>query len=161
MKAKEVLALLLEDNLQIAFLESMTGGKLISELVKHPGASKVCQLGLVLYSNEMKEKFTSITRAEIVEFGVVSKEIALLLATNAKRLGRSDIGVGVTGSAGPTAEKGSFVGEVWIGIVFLSKQYFFQLKLGDYSRELIIEKTVVAIYDFLLELLTNYNNSKI
>ncbi len=153
MKSKEVLELLLTENFKIAFAESMTGGVLISELIKHENASKVCELGLVLYSNEMKKQFTNITDNDLNQFGVVSKMIAMMLAENALLSSYANIGVGVTGSAGPTNEPGSKVGEVWVSILFLEEYHNYHFQFGKLDRKMIIEKTANAVYNLLYNIL--------
>lgn len=153
MKSKLVLDLLLEKKLKIAFAESMTGGAVVSELIKHENASKVCELGLVLYSNEMKKRFTNITDKEINQFGVVSKMISMMLAESVLLESYANIGVGVTGSAGPTSEPNSSVGEVWVCFLYLGEYSTYHFQFGNIDRENIIKKTTNAIYSLLYNIL--------
>lgn len=153
MKTKEVLELLLRKNLQIAFAESMTGGAIVSELIKYENASKVCHLGLVLYSNQMKKQFANITDDDLNQHGVVSKMIAVKLAESVLLSSYANIGVGITGSAGPTSEPNSKVGEVWVSILYLNEYFNYHFQFGKIGREMVIEKTTEAIYNLIYNLL--------
>lgn len=155
MITKEVLRILINKNLTIAFAESITGGNLVSSLIKEKDASKVCSFSIVLYSNEMKIKYADITLEDINKYGVVSENIARKLSLAAKRLGSSDIGVGITGSAGPTSEPNSNVGEVWFVIYYLNNFYSYKLQYNNKTRKDIIEETTKEVYEKLYNLLNN------
>lgn len=153
MKSFSVLEKLKRQNLKIAFAESMTGGAVISELIKHPGASDVCELGLVTYSNEMKQELLHITADDIKQYGVVSKMVSMMMAENVSFKAYSNVGVGVTGNAGPMASPQSEVGEVWVSIVILGEMHSYHFQYRDLPREAIINKTTEAIYSLLDKLL--------
>jgi PncC family amidohydrolase len=79
------------------------------------GASQGFKGGLVTYWTEAKEQFG--VPAEIIErYGVVSDETALAMAKAVRELFGTDLGVGITGVAGPAPEDGRPVGEVHIGL---------------------------------------------
>jgi nicotinamide-nucleotide amidase len=85
----------------IATAESCTGGLLAGRLTDRPGSSAYVLGGLVVYSNEMKHDLAGVPMALIERVGAVSAEVAVALADGARaRLG-ADIGVGITGVAGP------------------------------------------------------------
>jgi nicotinamide-nucleotide amidase len=98
----------------IAVAESCTGGLLAARLTNPPGASDYVLGGVVAYSNEVKIAEVGVARATIVRHGAVSSEVAQELAAGARtRLG-AEVGVGITGIAGPgggSEEKP--VGLVW------------------------------------------------
>ena len=103
--------------LTIATAESCTGGLLAARLTERPGSSDYVRGGIVAYSNEVKIAQAGV-RAELIErHGAVSQEVAEALADGARtRLG-ADLGVGITGIAGPgggTEEKP--VGLVWLSV---------------------------------------------
>lgn len=106
------------EGLTIAVAESCTGGLLQGRLTNPPGASRHVLGGIVAYSNEVKVTQVGVARETIERHGAVSEEVARALAEGARaRLG-ADVGVGVTGIAGPTggsAEKP--VGLVWLSVV--------------------------------------------
>ncbi|MFA5719907.1 MAG: CinA family protein [Acholeplasmataceae bacterium] len=153
MKSQSVLEKLKRQNLKIAFAESMTGGSVVSRLIKHGGASEVCELGLVTYSNEMKHEYLDITPDDIKQYGVVSKMISMMMAENVCIKAYSNIGVGVTGNAGPTKSPNSDVGEVWVSIYILGEMHSYHFKYASLQREEIINKTTDAIYSLLDKLL--------
>jgi len=101
----------------IATAESCTGGLLAARLTERPGASEYVKGGIVAYSDEVKISQAGVPRALIEAHGAVSGEVAQALADGARsRLG-AEVGVGVTGVAGPgggTEDKP--VGLVWLSV---------------------------------------------
>ncbi|HEV7203278.1 MAG TPA: competence/damage-inducible protein A [Jatrophihabitans sp.] len=92
---------LLEQGATIATAESCTAGLLAARLTDRPGSSAYVLGGLVVYSNEAKHELAGVDPALIERVGAVSPEVAEALARGARaRLG-ADIGVGITGVAGP------------------------------------------------------------
>src|SRR6478736_1422298 len=106
---------LLDGALTIATAESCTAGGLASRLTDRPGSSAYLLGGLVVYSNEAKSALAGVPADLIERVGAVSPEVALALASGARERLGSDIGVGITGIAGPdggTADKP-------VGLVYL------------------------------------------
>jgi nicotinamide-nucleotide amidase len=101
----------------IATAESCTGGLLAARLTERPGASEYVKGGIVAYSDELKITQAGVPRALIEAHGAVSAEVAQALADGARsRLG-ADVGVGVTGVAGPGGgTKSKPVGLVWLSV---------------------------------------------
>lgn len=101
----------------VATAESCTGGLLAARLTEKPGASDYVKGGIVVYENDAKVKQAGVSAELIEQYGAVSAEVAEALANGARaRLG-ADVGVGVTGIAGPgggTEEKP--VGLVWLSV---------------------------------------------
>jgi nicotinamide-nucleotide amidase len=101
----------------IATAESCTGGLLSARLTERPGSSEVVRGGLVVYSNEAKVTLAGVDPALIERAGAVSEEVAVALADGARAALDADVGVGITGIAGPgggTPEKP--VGLVWLSV---------------------------------------------
>ena len=88
-------------DMQIAVGESCTGGLMTARLTARPGSSGCVQGGVVAYSNEAKEHLLGIEPALIEEHGAVSPEVAEALADGAIARFQAQIGVGITGIAGP------------------------------------------------------------
>ena len=112
-----VLKLLQEKNLTISLAESCTGGLVASRLTDIPGASASLISGVVSYSNESKINILKVREDTIRKYGAVSPQTAEEMAVGAKRLSNTDIGLSITGIAGPdggSAEKP--VGLCYIGI---------------------------------------------
>lgn len=107
---------LTERGMTIATAESCTGGFLAKRLTDVPGASTVIGTGVVTYANAAKEKLLGVPHAVLEAYGAVSSETARAMAEGVRRLAGSDLGVGITGIAGPdggTKEKG-------VGLVYLA-----------------------------------------
>lgn len=150
----KVLELLAKYEYTIAFAESITGGALVSELVKNSGASAVLSYSVVTYSKEAKETFLEIPAMLFDVHGVVSKVIAVEMANNIKRIAKSDIGIGITGNAGPTAISNASVGEIWFAINYQSETYSYHIQLKQADRASVIEDAVKVVYHMLYKLLT-------
>jgi nicotinamide-nucleotide amidase len=109
--------LLIERGLTIATAESCTAGLLAAALTEMPGSSAYLMAGAVTYSNEAKERTLGVPAAAIEQFGAVSAETAEAMARGIRRVYETDLGISVTGIAGPgggSAEKP--VGLVYFGL---------------------------------------------
>src|SRR5215218_2102274 len=94
--------------LTVATAESCTGGLLAARLTERPGSSAWVLGGVTAYANAAKEQLLDVPAAALAEHGAVSPEVAVALAEGARSRFGADIGVGVTGIAGPgggTADK--------------------------------------------------------
>lgn len=101
----------------IALAESCTGGLVTSRLTDVRGASSYLIGSVVCYSNEIKEKQLGVPHETLIAYGAVSEPTARAMAEGIRRLNHTDLGVGVTGIAGPdggTDEKP--VGTVYISV---------------------------------------------
>jgi nicotinamide-nucleotide amidase len=94
--------LLRQRGLTIAVAESCTGGLLLSRLTDVPGSSAYVRGGVVAYSNELKIDLANVMPALIDSFGAVSEPVATALAEGIRSRTGADVGVGVTGIAGPS-----------------------------------------------------------
>lgn len=95
--------------------ESVTGGMFISSLISAEGASSVIGASFVTYSDTAKVRILNVSQAAIKECGAVSEQVAGEMAIGAAKVSGADIGVGITGYAGPSAAKGVPVGTVCFG----------------------------------------------
>jgi nicotinamide-nucleotide amidase len=94
--------------LTIAVAESCTGGLLASRLTDVPGSSEYVDRGVVCYSNQAKTELAGVPERLIQENGAVSEPVAIAMAEGIRSRARTNIGIGVTGIAGPgggTTEK--------------------------------------------------------
>jgi nicotinamide-nucleotide amidase len=103
-------------NVKLAVAESCTGGLIAERITSVAGSSRSFLGGVVVYSNELKTLFADIPPLMIEAHGAVSKEVAVALADNIRELCNADIGVGVTGIAGP----GGGTEEKPVGLVFVA-----------------------------------------
>lgn len=115
--AEVVLQRCRERGLHIATAESCTGGLLGARLTAIPGSSDVYVGGVVAYSNEIKMRMLGVPAEMLREHGAVSEPVAASMAAGACAQTGAEIGVGITGVAGPgggSPEKP--VGTVWIAV---------------------------------------------
>ena len=104
------------DGHRLATAESCTGGLLAARLTDRAGASAYFLGGAVVYSNEAKIDLAGVDPELIERFGAVSAEVAEALAEGVAARFRSDLGVGITGIAGP----GGGTEDKPVGLVFIS-----------------------------------------
>lgn len=100
----------------VAVAESCTGGLLSERLTRIPGSSNFFLGGVVCYSNDLKMKLCGVPEILLAENGAVSKPVAQALAEGIRRRSGADIGLGITGIAGPTGGSP----EKPVGLVFIS-----------------------------------------
>ncbi|MCU1385027.1 MAG: pncC [Acidobacteria bacterium] len=93
--------LLREHTLTIAAAESCTGGLLMSRLTDVPGSSDYVDRGVVCYSNQAKTDLAGVPAAVIAEHGAVSEPVAQAMAEGIRARAGTNVGVGITGIAGP------------------------------------------------------------
>ena len=102
----------------IAVAESCTGGLVSDKLTNIPGISEYFLEGVVAYGNRAKVDILGVPEELITKHGAVSPQVAMAMAEGIKKRSSSDIGVGITGIAGPTgATKEKPVGLVYIAVV--------------------------------------------
>ena len=119
-----------------ALAESCTGGLIARRITSVPGASEVFGCGLVTYSNEMKMQLLGVSPETLAAHGAVSPETAIEMARGARKVGRADVGVGVTGLAGPgggTAQKP--VGLFYAAISTLQGEQVIERQRRNSTRE--------------------------
>ena len=105
--SERIVGQLKRHNMHVAFAESITGGLISKSITDIKGASEVFELGMVTYSNSVKEKILGVPSDIIDKFTAVSKQTAAQMALNALKISGADVAVAVTGYAGP----GNFDGQ--------------------------------------------------
>jgi len=108
-------AMLRERGLTLATMESCSGGLLASTITDVPGSSDYYKGGLVSYATEMKIAW-GVDQQVIAEHGVISAECAQAMARAVRERLGADIGIGVTGVAGPDRQEDKPVGTVHIAV---------------------------------------------
>ncbi len=114
---KETVRFFREKKLTLSTAESCTGGLLSQRVTSVPGASDVIGLGVCSYSEEIKKKVLSVPEEVLALKGVYSEECALFMARGVRLLSGSDLGIGITGIAGPDGgDETNPVGTVYIAL---------------------------------------------
>lgn len=102
MTAERVVKKLIAAGLTIGLAESCTGGLLAAALTDIPGSSACFGLGVVSYSNQAKNRLLGVPQEVLDKYGAVSPETALAMARGIRALAGADIGLAVSGIAGPS-----------------------------------------------------------
>lgn len=149
-----VVRLLIRRGLSIAVAESLTGGLLVAELIRTPGASAVVRGGVVAYDTSLKHTLLGVDAALLREHGAVHPEVAAQMAAGVRdRLsvdGRpADVGVATTGAAGPDPQDGQEPGTVFLGFAIGDSVETVALRLSG-DRAGIRTATVTAALEGLL-----------
>ena len=92
-------------NMRLSAAESFTGGGVISDMIKNPGASNVVYEGIVAYDNRSKERRLGVKRADLVREGAVSSIVAYEMAVGLLGGDSTDIAIATTGIAGPMSDR--------------------------------------------------------
>ncbi|MEO6943159.1 MAG: CinA family protein [Lacisediminihabitans sp.] len=148
-----LIAALVKRKLTIAVAESLTGGLLVAELIRTPGASSAVLGGVVAYNTELKHTLLAVDANLLREHGPVHPEVAIHMARgvrNALAVGgvAADVGVATTGVAGPDSQGGHLPGTAFIGIATRETEFSVSVTLiGDRQH---IQNGVV--YESLLQL---------
>ncbi|MDD5019402.1 MAG: nicotinamide-nucleotide amidohydrolase family protein [Candidatus Omnitrophica bacterium] len=122
---KTVSSILCKKHLTIAVAESCTGGLIASRLTDIPGSSRYFVAGIVAYANEAKIGCLGIKKETIKKFGAVSLQAAMVMAQNVRHLFGANIGLAVTGIAGPDGgSPAKPVGTVFISVCLGHRTYF-------------------------------------
>lgn len=155
---EEFMANLLKNKkLTIATAESCTGGYLSHLLTSISGSSSYFKGSIVAYQNEIKTDFLNVPQEIIQTKGAVSQECVEIMAKEIASKFNSDIGVAVSGIAGPdggTPEKP--VGTVWLAVFYQNKVFSKKCSLLR-VRELNIQISALYALDFVRKIITNLN----
>lgn len=112
-----VFSLLKEKGLTLAAAESCTGGLIAKRITDLAGASEVFRGGVVSYWSEVKAGVLGVGQALLDEYGAVSEPVARAMAEGVRAVTGAELGVSVTGVAGPTTDdRGNEVGTVYIAL---------------------------------------------
>ena len=105
-----------EKHLHVAVAESCTGGYVAKRITDISGSSEVFECGVCTYSNRMKQQLLGVQQETLEKYGAISQETAREMAAGVRKLSGAEIGVSVTGNAGPQASEDKEVGLVYIGV---------------------------------------------
>lgn len=146
---KSVINKIRKSGLTISFAESCSGGNIAAEVIKISGVSDIFMGGVVTYSDEAKIDVLKLTKQEINKFGVVSENIAFLMAKNSKELFKTSLSLATTGNVGPlSSDNRSKVGEIYICLIFKEKVFHKKLNLKS-TRVENINKLVFEAFSLI------------
>lgn len=144
----------------VAVGESCTGGMTGMRITNVPGSSEWFVMSVVAYSNDIKHRVLNVPTEMLEQHGAVSRPVALALAEGARRLSGADLGLGITGIAGPgggTPEKP--VGTVFVAVVGDDHQIVRNLRLRG-SRDDIRYRTTTNSLAMILEYLNRSDDAQ-
>lgn len=153
-KAEQLVNKLIEKGYHISCAESCTGGKVTAAIVDIADASKVLNASIVTYSNGAKMHYLNVAASTLEQYGAVSEETAYEMAKGIANANQAEVGVGITGTAGPgggTIEKP--VGMVCFGFSINGKVTTATKQFGEIGRNEVRDASVEYVLDTLLELL--------
>ena len=135
----------------LAVAESCTGGLLGAALTDVPGSSTYFLGGVISYADRVKVEQLQVPAELLQQYGAVSEAVAAAMASGVRRLLRADIGVSITGVAGPNAEGSKPVGLTYIGIAAVeSSTHQFQWTGDRWDNR---RRSVVAALELLVQVL--------
>lgn len=148
-----VVRTLRENKLTIATAESCTGGMIAQRLTQVSGASEVFGYGFVTYWEQAKAKLVGVDPAVIAQHNVVSAPVAAQMALGAAEAAGADIGISVTGLAGPTGgDAVRPVGTVYLAAAKGETVWVRKLFVSRPDRELIRARAAQAALEMVLRL---------
>ncbi len=146
---QQVAKLFTEKGMTLGAAESFTGGKIAELLTAIPGASKYFNGSIVSYATEAKVNVLGVSKDLISRYSVVSEEVAMAMASNAKKMLSTDFAIATTGNAGPSkGDSDVDIGTVYIGISTPEATYAKKFTMGNH-RERIVKKSVNKAFELL------------
>ena len=153
MTGKEIYELLSEYGLTVGFAESMTGGLASYNIVQNPGASKVLRGSLVTYNESVKYDILGLNYRFMEAHGIVSDPVARAMAESVRMELSANIGVGITGNAGPTLQEGVSGRMAYVAVTDGQDTICEEIVFDQEDRVKAIEKTVALSYRLIEKIL--------
>ena len=140
-----------KNKLKIAIAESCTGGYISNMITNVSGSSKVFDRGIICYSNQAKIELVKVDPKILENFGAVSQEVVEQLANNIRILSNVDIGIGVSGIAGPTGG----TPEKPVGLVYIGFSTEKEIEVKNYNfkadritfKKMVFDKVLLFLED--------------
>lgn len=155
----ELVELLIENKYHISAAESCTGGMFISSVIDFPGTSAIVDRSFVTYSAEAKTELVGVPAEVIDTYGLVSEKVAFYMAKGVAQVSGSEIGIGITGNAGPSScDEDKTVGTVCFGISIKGETVTFTRKFEGQDRTGVRRCACNFAAEKTVELLKNKGN---
>ena len=139
-----VLELLDSHGWSLGLAESVTGGLVAGRITAVPGASRTFRGSIVSYASDVKFDVLSVPHGP-----VVSAEAAVAMADGARRVLGADVGLALTGVAGPTEQDGQPVGTLWVGLALPNQETTATLLRMPGTRDQMRQMSVISALDLL------------
>lgn len=136
--------LLLDAGSTLAVAESLTGGLIASRLTAVAGASDWFRGGVVSYASEVKQDVLGVDPGPVITAAAAER-----LAIGVARVLGADVGLGITGVAGPAEAEGQPVGTVWVGIALDGQADSIQLAVTAGDRDRVRQRAAMGALDLL------------
>ena len=151
-RAEFIVKALTERGQTLACAETLTGGGITQALIRMPGSSRVLGLGVVAYSDQAKVKVLGVDPETIRQYGAVSEETAREMAEGVAVVAQADLGLAVTGVAGPgggSPEKP--VGMVCFALKTPGETITRTCRFGDLGRDAIMDQSIQTALELVEE----------
>lgn len=143
--AEKVVKRFKNENLTLSVAESCTGGWLSKIITEISGASEIFIGGVCSYSNEVKKNVLGVNEETLKNFGAVSQETAMQMSEGVKKLMVTNVGVGITGIAGPNSDDtNKKVGLVFVSVTHNDKTDVIKLQ-NDFSGDVRFKNRFTAV----------------
>ena len=147
--AEHTVKLLIEKGVSLAAAESCTGGELEARITDIPGASAVLRGGVVVYTNDAKHLLLGIPRDTLEKYGAVSREVAAELAERVRLKLGAQLGVGITGLAGPDGDGRNPVGTVFVSLSDGTRTWVREKHISNRDRATVRLYACQNVFDML------------
>ena len=148
-------AVLLAQHKTIAVADSCTGGLLGDLLTNEPGASAVFAGGIIAYNDETKTRLLDVDPALIARCGAVSSEVAAAMAEHVRAAFGTDLGLSITGLAGPDGDGVHTVGTLFVALATPDGTFHRTLHKDKWGRVRIKHAAANHAFDMLRRYLTS------
>ena len=153
-RLESLLKKLKEKGLKLSIAESATGGYLSHMVTNISGSSEIFECGVITYSDKSKSEILGVDPEMIKEFGAVSDIVARQMAEGIRRITNSEIGIGITGIAGPTG--GTELKPV--GLVYISYSFKDQIIVDKHNfqtsrikfKQKVLEDVITKLESIIL-----------
>lgn len=147
--AENTVSLLKKHGLKISTAESCTGGMVAAYITSVAGVSDVFECGITSYSCRIKNEILGVNANTLEQFGAISEQTAREMAENVRKISSADIGVSVTGAAGPDGSEGHPAGYVFIAVSGKKGTVVKLLNIKPESRNFVRESAVAELFSLI------------
>ena len=151
--SSKAVSLLKEKNMTVSTAESCTGGLAAAYITAVSGSSAVFELGMTSYSCRVKRDILGVDGGTLERLGAVSRETAREMAEKIREKAGSEIGLSVTGVAGPDGSEGHDPGLVYIAGAYVGGVTVKELHINPLSRDYVRETAVTELFRLLIDII--------